>query len=300
MALQTANSPVVAGQSDLGAPAVFRRVIRHTRDHAHAYALWVPTGLFLFIVFMCFFGRTIFNLPPASYGNILDANLPFFSPGHLLGTDPLGDDLLARTLVGGQVSITVGLGATVIGVLIGSNLGVAAGFFGGAVDSIICRILDVFLAFPALILALTVAAYLGPSESHEMLAIAFFTVPNYARLSRAAALRIRGREFILIGPIMGARPRNVCLRHVYPNILPTLTTIFPITVAAAMLIEAALSFLGLGVRPPLPSWGNMIAAGQTYIVTHPTNIIVPGVCLFLTVLTLSLIGDQIRIRLGRQ
>ena len=262
-------------------------------------ALYIPLGLFLLMVVACFLGPTIFHLPPASYSNLLNANLPLFSPGHLLGTDPLGNDLLSRTLHGGRVSIVVGLGAMACGFTIGTNIGTIAGYFGGKVDSMIMRLLDVLLAFPSLILAMCIATFLGPSERNEIIAIMFFTIPNYARLARAATLKIREREFVLVGRIMGAKPRYMTLRHVYPNIVPPLITIAPLTVAIAMIVEATLSFLGLGIRPPAPSWGNMIAQGQIYMTTSPQNIVIPAIGLFITVLSLNLIGEQLRIRISR-
>ena len=256
--------------------------------------------MLLVIAFACFFAPPLFNIHPAMDGNILDANLPIGSPGHLLGTDQLGDDFLARTLWGGRVSLGVGAGATALGFLLGSNIGLLAGYFGGAVDTVIMRILDVFLAFPALILALCVAAYLGPSERDEILAIAFFTVPSYARLARASTLRLREREFIVAGRVMGCNPWRLSLRHIYPNILPALITVAPLTIAVSMVIEASLSFLGLGVRPPLPSWGNMIASAQDLMSLYPAYIIVPGLFLFVTVFCFNLVGEQVRNRLGNR
>jgi peptide/nickel transport system permease protein len=275
-----------------------RRSLRLNATRRAQLGLWVPVGLLVFIILACFFAPPLFDIHPAMDGNILDANLPFGSPGHLLGTDQLGDDFLARTLWGGRVSLEVGAGATALGFLIGSNVGLLAGYFGGAIDSVVMRILDVFLAFPALILALCVAAYLGPNERDEILAIAFFTVPSYARLARAATLRLREREFIIAGRVMGANPWRVTIRHVYPNIVPVLITVAPLTIAVSMVIEASLSFLGLGVRPPLPSWGNMIASAQDFMNQYPMYIIVPSVCLFVTVFCFNLIGEQIRNRLG--
>ncbi|HVB06371.1 MAG TPA: ABC transporter permease [Acidimicrobiales bacterium] len=262
-------------------------------------AMMIPLGILLLMVLACFFGPALFHLPAYQDGNLANANLGLGQQGHLLGTDPLGNDLLSRSLVGGRVSIEVGLGATLAGVLIGSNLGMLAGYFGGALDTALMRLIDVQLAFPALILALIIAEYLGPSEFHEGIALTVLSVPNYARLSRAGTLRIREREFVVATRIMGARRRHITLRHIYPNIVPSLITIFPITVSVVMLVEATLSFLGAGIRPPAPSWGNMVYAGTQYLETAPINVIVPGAFLFVTVCCLNLVGEQVRARFGR-
>jgi peptide/nickel transport system permease protein len=144
-----------------------------------------------------------------------------------------------------------------------------------------------------------IAAFLGPSEHNEIIAIAFFTIPHYARLARAATLKLRERQFVLVGRVMGARPSYINFRHVYPNVVPQLITIFPLTASTAMVIEATLSFLGLGIRPPAPSWGNMLYQGETYISTHPADVLVPAIALALTVWCLNLIGEQLRIRVSR-
>lgn len=291
MALQIADARVLEPGEDVGALA-YRRWTVDLR-------LWLPLAAFVIILAGCFLVPTVFGLPAPSYGNLADANLPIGSPGHLLGTDHLGDDLLSRVLAGGQASIQVGLGAMLIGFLVGSNVGVLAGFFGGSTDTVVMRCLDVVLAFPALILALCVSAFLGPSIVNEIFAIAFFSVPAYARLSRAATLKIRESDFVIAARVAGAKPGYLALRHVYPNIFPSLVTIAPLTVATAMVVEASLSFLGAGIRPPQPSWGNLISTGQQYLTTTPREVLIPSVFLFATVLSLNLIGEQVRLRVAR-
>ena len=298
MALQPASLTGTAPRSGVTGSARIWQTLRLSPTRRAQLGLQMPLGLLILITLACFFAPPLLNIHPAMDGNILDANLPLGSPGHLLGTDQVGNDLLARTLWGGRISLGVGAGATAMGFIVGANVGLLAGYFGGAIDSIVMRILDVFLAFPALILALCVAAYLGPSERDEILAIAFFTVPHYARLARAATLRLREREFILAGRVMGCSPWRVTLRHIYPNIVPVLITVAPLTIATSMVVEASLSFLGLGVSPPIPSWGNMIASAYGLMNLYPVYIIVPGVCLFVTVFCFNMVGEQIRTRLG--
>jgi peptide/nickel transport system permease protein len=261
--------------------------------------LYIPLGIFVLITLAAFFAPWLFHLPPWKNASLLDVNLGPFQQGHLLGTDALGDDLLSRSLVGAQVSIVVGFCVAAAGALIGSALGITAGYFGGLSDIGIMRVIDIQLTFPALILALLISEYLGASELHEGIALTVISIPIYARLSRAATLRIREREFVISTRIMGARTRHITMRHVFPNVVPVLITIFPITVSTVMLIEATLSFLGAGIKPPQPSLGNMIYAGVQTLETHPIGVIVPSVFLFVIVCCLNLIGEQVRLRWGR-
>jgi peptide/nickel transport system permease protein len=262
------------------------------------FALLLPLAGLAFIFFLCFLLPLLVTLPSSSLSNLSAVNLPVFSPGHLLGTDALGNDLFARSLYGGRVSIEVGLGAMACGLFLGGIIGVFAGFVRSSIDSLIMRGLDVFLAFPSLILALCVSNFLGPNERDEIIAIAFFTVPFYARIARASTLRIRDREYVLAGKVMGSDVIQSIRRHIYPNVFPSLITIAPITVSVAMVVESGLSFLGAGVRPPIPSWGNMIAAGQPYLGSSPNEVLVPGIFLFVSVFLLNLLGERLRVRLS--
>jgi peptide/nickel transport system permease protein len=293
MALQTTSPPAAQPVATplRRVPGTLRMAFRRQN-----LSLAIPVTLFLAIVGICFLGPWIGHLPPPSDSNIINADLGLGAPGHLLGTDPLGNDMLSRLCYGGRVSIEVGFGTVALGFLVGSALGTTAGYFGGWLESVIMRALDVLLAFPSLILAMAVSALLGPSERDEIFAIAFFTIPLYARLSRAATLRLREREFILATRLMGGRPRYVTVRHIFPNIVPTLMTFAPLGVGVVMLVEAALSYLGLGIRPPAPSWGNMITVGQQYLSQYPINLYEPAIALLITVVLLNLIGEQVRMR----
>lgn len=262
--------------------------------------LWVPVGILALVVVACFLGPVVLPIPGPNANSLADARLGLGSPGHLLGTDNLGNDLLSRSLYGGRVSIEVGLGSVALGLLVGGALGVLAGFKGRVLDAVIMRLLDMFLAFPSLVLALAVATYLGPNERNVIFAIAFFTVPAYARLARAATLKLRESNYVLSSELIGGRDRYVIVRHVVPNIAGQLCTFGLLTVGVAMIIEAALSFLGLGVRPPAPTWGNMISAGQPYLSANPQIALVPAAFLFLTVMSLNLAGDALRVRWGHR
>lgn len=260
------------------------------------WEIWVPTGLLAALVLLCFFGPLVFGLPSPNTTDLLHPRAALGSAGHLLGTDDLGRDLLSRSLHGGQVSIEIGLGSVAIGMAIGGLLGMVSGFTRGWVESVIMRVLDTLLAFPSLVLALTVAAYLGPSEGNVILAIAFFTVPTFGRIARAGTLQVRQRDFVLNGVLAGARSRYLIFRHVLPNIVGGLMTYALLTVGVAMIVEASLSFLGLGVRPPQPSWGGMIAEGKAYLSNAPQIALVPGAFLFVFVAVLNALGETLRSR----
>jgi peptide/nickel transport system permease protein len=261
--------------------------------------LWLPGGVLLFIAAACFLWPLVDSgLPGPTSGELDEALRPFLSPGHLLGTDALGNDILSRLLYGGRVSLEVGLGANAIGLLVGGFIGMFAGFKGGLVESTIMRVLDVFLAFPALILAIVIATYLGPSKLNVIWAISLFSVPAFSRLARAATLRLREQVYISAAKLAGHRDRTILLRHVAPNVLPQLLTFGLLSVGIAIVVEATLSFLGLGVPPPQASWGNMISAGQADLAAHPELVLVPSALLFVTVMALNLLGDALRRRWG--
>lgn len=258
--------------------------------------VWGPAGVLILIVFLCYLGPYIFSVPSPINGSIIDANLPMGSPGHLFGTDPVGNDILSRLMYGGRVSIEVGLGTTVIGMAVGGLVGIIAAYKGGLLETIIMRILDVLIAFPSLVLTLAVAEALGPGELHVIYALAFFSVPAFARLARAQALRLRELDFVLAARLSGNKSMKTIVGHIIPNVAPTLLTFSCLGISVVILIEAALSFLGLGVRPPAPSWGDMISQGQQYLATDPNLVLVPSICLFITAAALNLLGDGLRAR----
>jgi peptide/nickel transport system permease protein len=260
------------------------------------FEIWVPGGILVLLIGACFLGPLLFNLPGPNTTNLNLPHAGLGTPGHLLGTDELGRDLLTRSLYGGQTSFEVGFASVAMGLVVGGLLGMVSGFIGGWVDSVIMRVLDILLAFPSLILSLTVATYLGPSERNVIIAIAFFTIPSYARVARSGTLQFKDREFVLSGTLSGARRGYLIFRHVLPNIWGRLMTYGLITVGVAMIVEASLSFLGLGIRPPQASWGAIIAEGKAYLTIAPQISLVPGTFLFVAVTSLNLLGDGIRTR----
>jgi peptide/nickel transport system permease protein len=258
--------------------------------------LIIPGALVGLLLFLCFVWPLFGTVPPPTGGNILDANAPSFSEGHFLGADQVGNDLWSRLLYGGRNSLEIAFAVNLIGLVVGGLLGAFAAFWGSFVDTVTMRILDVLIAFPSLVLALAIAQSLGPSKLHTIYALSFFSVPAFARLSRAATLRLRERPFMLAARLAGTRAPRILLRHVAPNILPQLATFGLLGVGVTIILEGALSFLGLGVPPPEPSWGNMIFEGQAVLSAEPKLVLLPSAFLFVTVLAFNLLGDAMRAR----
>jgi len=258
--------------------------------------LIIPGALIGLLLFLCFVWPLFGTVPPPTGGNILDANIPSFSSGHPLGTDQVGNDLWSRLLYGGRNSLEIAFAVNIIGLVVGGLLGAFAAFWGSFTDTVIMRVLDVLIAFPSLVLALAIAQSLGPSKLHTIYALCFFSVPAFARLARAQTLRLRERPFMLAARLAGTRAPRILLRHITPNILPALVTFGLLGVGVTIILEGALSFLGLGIPPPQPSWGNMIFEGQAVLSAEPKLVLLPSAFLFVTVLAFTLLGDALRAR----
>jgi peptide/nickel transport system permease protein len=213
---------------------------------------------------------------------------------HLLGTDPLGRDLLSRMALGARVSLIVLFGVLPISALVGVTLGLTAGYYGGWTDDIISRLIDVRLAIPFILVLLTVMAVVGPSLLNIILVLGAMQWVDYAKLARAEALSVRVRDFVLSARATGATDRRIIMRHILPNIVPTIIVIMTIEAPHLILTEAALSFLGLGVEPQTPSWGQMLSEARDYIYLSPWYGAFPGIAITLTVLAANLVGDTLR------
>jgi peptide/nickel transport system permease protein len=244
---------------------------------------------------MGLFGPYLAPYDPARQ-NLQEAFLPIFSPGHLLGTDQLGRDILSRLLVGARVSLGIAGGATAIGLIVGMSVGLVAAYRGGIVESILMRVVDTFLAFPALVLALIIAASLGPGIRNTIIAIAVVQVPGFARVARALAARERGSAYVQAAQVAGASWLRILRVHISRNIWIPLSAQAVFAFAHALPGEAALSFLGLGVQPPKPSWGNMVADGYAYLTQSPTEMLVASSAIVLTVGSVSILADALRRR----
>ncbi|MBI5815988.1 MAG: ABC transporter permease [Nitrospinae bacterium] len=218
------------------------------------------------------------------------------SPGaeHLLGQDRLGRDILSRIIFGARISLLVGFTTVTVSVVIGSAIGAAAGYAGGKVDEFVMRVCDVFLAFPGILLAIAVMAILGPSLSNVIIALCMMGWTSYARLVRGQTLTLREREYVQAARALGAGAPRVILRHIIPNAAPPVIVEATFGVASAILAEAGLSFLGLGVQPPTPSWGSMLAEGRQFLLVAPHLTIFPGLAVMLTVMGINFLGDGLR------
>lgn len=212
----------------------------------------------------------------------------------LLGTDEFGRDLLSRIIWGARVSLQVGLASVVVGFLIGVPLGITAGFTGGRTEALIMRFTDMLLAFPTLLLALLIVTALGGTLFNEILAIGVALTPNFVRLARSLALTIKENDYIMAARALGGTQIRLMLRHVFPNAVSTLVVIGTLYIANAIRTEAGLSFLGLGVPPPMPSWGNILSEGRQYIKCCPWLTTFSGFAIMLAVLAFNLMGDALR------
>jgi len=219
---------------------------------------------------------------------------PPFSPGHPLGTDILGRDTLARVLAGAHNALYVGLIAVGIGLSLGLLLGVLAGYWGGWLDQILSVLLETLYAFPALLIALLLAAVFSPGVTTSMVAIGLAAVPAFARVARASALSVKALPYIEAARALGMGSGRIMLRHVLPNIMGPLVVQASLAFAVAILAEAALSYVGLGTQPPNPSWGRMLREAQSYQELTPYPVIFPGLAISLAVLGFNLLGDGLR------
>jgi len=216
------------------------------------------------------------------------------SRAHLLGTDSLGRDILARIIYGSRVSLAVGVIAVGIAVAVGASVGLASGYCGGRVDNVLMWIVDAIWTFPSLVLALSMAAALGPGIDKVMIAVGVVYIPAFARLVRGQTLSVREREFVIAARALGADDLRMVIRHIWPNVTGPTVVQASLNVATAIITEASLSFLGVGVRPPAPSWGSMLKLGYQYMEVAPWMSIFPGLAIFITVLAFNLAGDGLR------
>ncbi|NEE00469.1 ABC transporter permease [Phytoactinopolyspora halotolerans] len=256
--------------------------------------IWISGSVVALLVITCYLGPFVLPIPSPVGGNVLDSGLSPGSPGHPLGTDVNGNDVLSRLIHGGRSSLTVGVVVNIIGLAIGGTVGAISAYLGGRADSIIMRALDVLIAFPSLVLVIVLAQILGPSLPNTILALSAFSIPAVARISRAATLKVMSMPYLQAAELSGSPWWRILSRHVVPNIVPQLTTFAMLGMAIVVVTEGALSFLGLGIPPPRPSWGNMIFEAQQSMSATPLLVLWPSIALLVTVLSFNLLGESIR------
>lgn len=253
---------------------------------------WCALG-WMALVFAAALLADLLPLPSPTDMDMLERRGPI-SALHWLGTDGLGRDELARLIYGARISLTVGLCAPVIGVTIGGALGLLAGYFRGRFETWVVGSMDVLLAFPPLILALAVTAFLGQSIPNLTLILGVLGIPAFMRVARASTLTLARREFVVAAQALGASHARILLRELLPNVMLPLAAFFLLGVAVTIVAEGALSFLGLGVPPPISSWGSMIGEGRESLEVAPQLAFLPAIAMFLTVLSFNLVGDTLR------
>jgi peptide/nickel transport system permease protein len=278
---------VVAAGDELETPA--RRALRRLFARKGAVAGLLVITAFIVLALLA---PWIVPYDPVATSWALVRKAP--SSLHWFGTDDLGRDILARVIFGARASLVAGAISVGIALSIGVPLGLLAGYRGGFVDALISRITDAMLACPFLILAIALAAFLGPSLGNAMIAIGISTTPVFIRLTRGQTISVKVEDYVEAARAIGNPPWRIALFHVLPNILPALLVQATLSIAAAIIAEAALSFLGLGQQPPSPSWGSMLNSAQRFLTNAPWMALWPGLAIFLVVLSFNLIGDGLR------
>jgi peptide/nickel transport system permease protein len=281
------TSAALAATETLESPArrAWRRLVRHK-------GAMLGLAVIAIFILLAVFAPMIVPYDPIAASWSLVRKAP--SAQHWFGTDELGRDVLARVVFGARASLLAGLISVSIALAIGVPLGLVAGYRGGFIDALISRITDAMLACPFLILAIALAAFLGPSLGNAMIAIGVSATPIFIRLTRGQVMSVKVEDYVEAARAMGNPRWRIALVHILPNILPALLVQATLSIAAAIIAEAALSFLGLGQQPPAPSWGSMLNAAQRFLTSAPWMAIWPGLAIFLVVLSFNLVGDGLR------
>jgi peptide/nickel transport system permease protein len=277
----------VAGPDELESPA--RRALRRLLQRKGAVVGLAVIAIFIALAVLA---PMIVPYDPIATSWTLVRKPP--SALHWFGTDDLGRDVLARVIYGARASLTAGVIAVGIALGVGVPFGLLSGYRGGLIDALISRITDAMLACPFLILAIALAAFLGPSLGNAMIAIGVTTTPIFVRLTRGQTMAVKVEDYVEAARAMGNPRWRIALFHILPNIMPALLVQATLSIAAAIIAEAALSFLGLGQQPPTPSWGSMLNAAQRFLANAPWMALWPGLAIFLVVLSFNLVGDGLR------
>ncbi len=287
---KTMTSTATADPNVLPAPQSERtRLLRRVTDNRLAL---VGAMIILILIGLAFLGPTLAPYAP----NDIDMGARIQPPSlaHPFGTDDFGRDVFSRVLVGARISLYVGLVAVGISLLVGTSLGLISGYYGGWVDEAIMRAMDILFSFPAILLAIAIVAALGPGVTNAMIAIGVVYTPIFARITRGSVLSVREEVYVQAARSIGSTDRRIVLRHILPNIAAPIIVETTLSLAFAILSEAALSFIGLGTQPPDPSWGRMLSEGRSFIQQAPWIGIFPGVAIMFTVMGFNFLGDGLR------
>jgi peptide/nickel transport system permease protein len=265
---------------------------RALRRLARRKGAMVALGIIMLLVLLAILAPSIAPYDPTKQSWAAVRKAP--SALYWFGTDEVGRDILSRIIYGARASLMAGVISVGIAIAVGVPVGLVAGYAGGLVDGIISRFTDAMLACPFLILAIALAAFLGPSLGNAMIAIGVTATPIFVRLTRGQVLSVKAEDYVEAARAIGNPPWRIAFRHILPNVLPQLLVQATLTIATAIIAEASLSFLGLGQQPPAPSWGSMLNAAQRFLTTAPWMAVWPGLAIFITVLSFNLLGDGLR------
>lgn len=268
---------------------VFKKVLKNW------YTLFA-VGI-LFLILSMALGASLISPYSPTEGNLLERLQPPLTKGHLLGTDTLGRDFLSRIIYGARVSIAVGVTTVLIAGFFGTLLGLISGFYGGWIDRILMRFVDMQLSFPFVVLALTIAAILGPSFRNIIITLAVSSWVIYARLVRGEVLGIKEQQYVQAAFTIGLPNWRIIVMHILPNVLSAVIVLASLEVGRMIISEAAISFLGFGIQPPTPAWGNMLSEGQDYMTTSWWLTVFPGLAIVITTLVVNIVGDALRDKL---
>jgi peptide/nickel transport system permease protein len=253
---------------------------------------WVGLVLFAAVIFIALAAPLLTSHDPIAQDVARQLQPP--SAQHIFGTDEYGRDIWARLIYGARISLLIGIASTMIAMVIGSAIGLTAGWYGGRIDAVVMQIMDALLAFPALILGLIIVAMLGPSTFNIILAIALTSIPPFARIARAPTIALKEREFVEACRALGYSDARILIVHILPNMLAEIMVMGSLWLANAIRTEASLAFIGLGIKPPAPTWGGMIRSGFENILDSAWLAVVPSVAILLVIFALNLLGDGLR------
>jgi ABC-type dipeptide/oligopeptide/nickel transport system permease subunit len=266
--------------------------LRHLRRLAGDRLALIGLLVLIPVVLLVLVGPALDRYGPDAIDDMAMLQAP--TGAHWLGTDDLGRDMLSRLMVGGRLSLSVGLGSVLLALVSGVPLGLLSGYLGGLVDEILMRLIDSLMALPALVLALTITAVLGPGLLNAMLAIAVVAMPTFTRLVRGQVMAIKHREYVDAAVAVGVRPLRVVLRHILPNVASPVIVQASLGVGFAIITESSVSFIGLGAQPPTATWGSMVQVGFQYLETAPWFALAPACMIFLVVLAFTMLGEGLR------